>query len=100
MHWSSLILRQIALAHTILPAMIWVNYDLLFDEHKTGVPSISPNKIFRQIKNLKDVGSQTNNLFNVQNQACSLLNRVIRINKPHKLKQLMTFARSGCRKEK
>lgn len=43
--------------------MIWVNYDLLFDEHKTGLPSISPNKIFRQIKDLKDVGSQPNNLF-------------------------------------
>ncbi len=34
----------------------------LFDEHKTGLPSISPNKILRQIKELKDVGSQANNL--------------------------------------
>jgi len=39
--------------------MIWVNYDLLFDEHKTGLPSMSPNKILRQIKDLKDA----NNLF-------------------------------------
>lgn len=36
----------------------------LFDEHKTGLPSnsISPNKILSQIKELKDVGSQANNL--------------------------------------